>query len=126
MDIKEILSNGDDGKWYRIPDSNARLKIRSLTPKERRTVLRQCTSQRLIQNRWREETDWERLNSLMLDLVVVDWDEIQESGQKLPVTTENKTKLDENWPSFANLWNAVVARSSNMEDAVAEAELGNS
>lgn len=127
MDITRIVSpNGDDGQWYRIPGTEAQLKIRQIKPKRQREIIRECTRKFTRRRQLIEEVDNERANRLFLLESVVDWKAVEKDGTPLAVTNENKVLLDDNWPAFSDLWNNVLVREDELVASVEEAELGNS
>jgi len=124
MDISSLL-NGDPGRWYRVPGSNAEVKIRQVKPQRSREIVRATTRQILKRGRLVEKSDQERANDLFLQEAVMDWRGIERDGEPLPITPENRRLLDNNWPEFASLWNQIVVRDEELVDEIEEAELKN-
>ncbi|KKL91581.1 hypothetical protein LCGC14_1893240, partial [marine sediment metagenome] len=86
---------------------------------------RQATRTRMSRGQRVEILDNDKLNLLLLDECVRSWKNIEQDGEELECTMENKRLLDENWDKFNALWNAVVGSLGTMEDALEEAERGN-
>lgn len=126
MDIGEILNGGPEAEWYTIPGTEVKVQITSPKPSRRREIVRKATRFRMSRGQRVEWRDDEVLNRLLLDECVRGWKNIERDGGKFECTPENKIVLDENWDKFNALWNAVVGNLGAMEDALEEAERGNS
>ena len=126
MDISEILSGGPEATWYTIPGTAVQVQITSPKPSRRREIVSKATRVRMSRGQRTEWLDNDELNRLLLDECVLDWKNVERNGEKFECTSENKLALDENWGKFNALWNAVVGSLGAMEDALEEAERGNS
>lgn len=125
MDVGEILNGGPEPEWYKVPGSEAQIKIAKLNPGERRAIGRKAMRSRFVANHRIEWQDNEQANILLLDASVVDWKGIEQNGEKLPCTLDNKVALDNCWEEFTVLWNTVAARIEAKEKINEEAERGN-
>lgn len=127
MDIGQLIdSNGEDtARWYKIPGSDARVHIRQMKPKRLRELSRECSTRRLIRAQYVDDMNADQLQAKMLDETVLGLEKIEMNGQPMECTAENKLILFDNWTEFAALWNAVVARDTEIDQAMREAELGN-
>lgn len=125
MDIGNILNGGPEPEWYTVPGTEAKVQIRNPKPSRRREIVRQATRTRMSRGQRVEILDNDKLNLLLLDECVRSWKNIEQDGEELECTMENKRLLDENWDKFNALWNAVVGSLGTMEDALEEAERGN-
>ena len=126
MDIGEILDGGPAAEWYTVPGTEVKVQIRNPKPSRRREIVRQATRVRMSRGQRIEWLDNDELNRLLLDECVLDWKNVERNGGKFECTPENRLALDENWDKFNALWNAVVGNLGAMEDALEEAERGNS
>lgn len=126
MDIGNILNGGPEPEWYTVPGTEVQVQIRNPKPSRRREIVRQATRTKMSRGQRAEILDNDKLNLLLLDECVRNWKNIEQNGEELECTTENKRLLDENWDKFNALWNAVVGSLGVMEDALEEAERGNS
>ncbi len=126
MDIGDILNGGPAAEWYTVPGTEVQVQIRNPKPSRRREIVRKATRVRMSRGQRVEFRDDDELNQLLLDECVLDWKNIERNGDKFECTPENRRALDENWDRFNALWNAVVGSLGAMEDALEEAERGNS
>lgn len=126
MDIGEILNGGPVAEWYTIPGTKVQVQIANPKPSRRREIVRKATRVRMARGQRTEWLDSDELNRLLLDECVLDWKNVERNGDKFECTSENRIALDENWGKFNALWNAVVGSLGAMEDALEEAERGNS
>ena len=126
MDIGEILNGGPTAEWYTVPSTEVKVQIRNPKPSRRREIVRQSTRSRMSRGQRIEWLDNDELNRLLLDECVLGWKNVEHNGEAFECTPENKRALDENWDKFNALWNAVVGNLGAMEDALEEAERGNS
>ena len=126
MDIGKILDGGPAAEWYTIPGTEVQVQITSPKPSRRREIVRKATRVRMSRGQRTEWLDSDELNRLLLNECVLDWKNVERNGEKFECTSENKLALDENWGKFNALWNAVVGSLGAMEDALEEAERGNS
>jgi len=126
MDVKDIFDS-EDGDWYKIPDSNVRIKIKLLRPKRISELTKMCRKNELSGGMdVKEVLDSDKLSNYILDESVIDWENITKDGEPLPVNTKNKIFLDENWREFNLLWNTVYT-SAEKAKAFKDEELeGNS
>lgn len=126
MDIGTLLNGGPEGVWHPIPGAEgARVKIRNVRPKRRRELVLACTKKYMRRSQVVAEIDDLRLSDMLLQECVIEWEGIEHGGEPFPVTPENKRLLDDNWPEFSNLWNAVIGDVNAIDEQMAEAELGN-
>lgn len=126
LDIGQFLNGGPDAKWYRVPGfPKAEVQIRNIKPSRRRQILKECTRQKMRRGTLITETDDDRLGRLLLEECVVDWRGIEYGDKEFLCNTENKILLDDHWAEFNTLWNAVLGNLTGLDEAMAEAELGN-
>lgn len=125
MDVADLFNEEPEGKWYKVQGTEVTVQIRNLKPKMRREIVKRCMSRKVKRGTVIEETDDIKLNGLILQYCVQDWKGIQENGGDLPVTPENKRKLDDNWPEFANLWNQVIGQQNEVDEEIEEIEIKN-
>lgn len=126
IDIGQFLNGGPEAKWYRVPGyPKAEVQICNIKPSRRRDILKSCTRQRMRRGVLVTETDDDRLGRLLLEECVVGWKGIEHGGNDFPCNKENKILLDDHWAEFNTLWNAVLGNLTGLDEAMAEAELGN-
>lgn len=125
MDVASLFNEEPEGRWYKVADTEVTVQIRNLKPKMRREIVKRCMRRKVKRGVIIEETDDIKLNDLILQHCVQDWRGIEENGGPLPVTPENKRKLDDNWPEFANLWNEVIGQQNEADREIEEIELKN-
>ncbi len=126
FDVKQILNGGPEPDWYTVPNTNVRIAIRAVKPKDRDRFVRQCTTKRMRRGQQVEEVDIPRLNNLLLDDSVVKWENVENGGELFPCTAENRRALNDNWPAFNKLWLGVIREHSDLDEAFVEEEMGNS
>lgn len=125
MDINKYLNGSDEGDWYKVSGSDAEIRIKILKPKETDAMRDQCRM-RVLQGRRSQETiNEKKLNKLMLEKSVIDWRKLENAGEVLQCTPENKILLDENWQEFRDLWNNVVLGGDEAELLRVEEEVKN-
>lgn len=126
LDIGKFLNGNPEAKWYHVPGfPNAEIQIRNIKPARRREILKACTRQRMRRGSMITETDDDRLGRLLLEECVIDWKGIEYGDDEFLCNKENKILLDDNWAEFNTLWNAVLGNLTGLDEAMAEAELGN-
>ncbi len=125
MDVASLFNEEPEGRWYKIPDTEVTVQIRNLKPKMRRDIAKRCMRRKVKRGVVIEETDDFKVNDLALQYCVVDWKGIEDNGGDFPVTPENKRKLDDNWPEFANLWNQVIGQQNEIDQEIEEIEAKN-
>lgn len=126
-DIAKLgFTNGTaEGKWYEVPNnSEFQVRISILTPAKRREFTKLCTRTTVRNGRQMELQDEERLNRLMLDEVIVDWN-FEQDGQKVEVNIDSKVHFDDVWPEFSMLWNRVVKDQNAIDEEIREIEVKN-
>lgn len=126
LDITQFLNGGPEAKWYRVPGyPNAEIQIQNIRPTRRRDILKSCTRSKMRRGVLLQETDDDKLGRLLLAECVVGWRGIEQGTEDFPCTPENKILLDDNWAEFNTLWNAVLGNLTGLDEAMAEAEMGN-
>lgn len=125
MDVTSLFNEEPEGKWYKVPGTEVTVQIRNLKPKMRREIVKRCMRRRVKRGAAIEETDDIKLNDLILQYCVQDWRGIEENGGDLPVTPENKRKLDDNWSEFAGLWNRVIEQQNETDQDIEEIDQKN-
>lgn len=126
MDVGKLLSEGPQGKWYGIPNSKARVQIRVPTPAERRKILDRATRKFRRRGQQEEVVNSELVNELLLKISIIDWEGIEQNGEPLPCSDENRVLLDDCWTEFSSLWNDVLGVATEVAQAEEEEETKNS
>lgn len=117
MEIKSLLEDDSEGKWYPLGDEGVKIRLRMLKPKEH-DLLRKKSE---VKTRNGLTTDHERLARLCLDAMVTGWSGLEDGKKKYECTRENKITLDENWMKFRLFWSGFLSDSVERDDEIVEA-----
>jgi hypothetical protein len=121
MNVGAYLAGAEIATWHPIPGTNAEVKIRLLRPKRLRELQAQSRKKVYAGRRSEETSDSTLLHQFMLEELVADWKNVEQTdGTPLPCTPENKRLLDDNWPAFNRLWNAVWLEQMEAETDASE------
>jgi len=113
----------DEGVWCEY-EKGAKFKIRPITPRKYRELRNKCTVRKWKKGQLVEEVDEDKLNDLVNDWVVADWDGIVDvSGQPISCTKENKRVLLDNFTDIAGFVSEMALKvAEQTEEAEREEE----
>ncbi len=123
MEISSELAEVAEGKWYDMPGSDARFKVKDLSPDRLKVFRRQCARPRSIEHP--DGIDGDLLAQLLLKECMVEWDGMEMDGQPYPRTEENRQYLFDKWPKFYRFWLQLYTSIVTDGQAQQESELGN-
>jgi len=98
--LKKLTERGY--AWLQFTDG-VRVKLRYVSPQQFAHWRKIASRRRLRGGRIFEELDESKLDEILSDEVILDWEGITENGQPFPCTPENKRLLMQHWTEFA-LW----------------------
>ena len=114
MELSNIIKkdSNEQRAWYVVPgfedvEKPPRVLIYKPLPKEVDQVRKKSKRRRFGGRRSEEIYDEQKLMDGLLELMVEDWENIVEDGNKVEVTTANKKILDGSWQEFRDLWQLV-------------------
>lgn len=125
MDISKL--NGSEGTWYDIPkwDDGARIRIVRPTPGVVEEMVRRVTTKTYKRGQVYEEQNNELFARLFCDASILGWENIEENGEPMLVTLENKLRLLRDYHVVQAIWQDVVGREVDVREAIREAEIKN-
>ncbi|HDM78814.1 MAG TPA: hypothetical protein ENG51_20485 [Deltaproteobacteria bacterium] len=100
----------NEGVWCEY-EEGARFRIRPLTPKKYRELRNRCTSHQWKRGQLVEKVDEDKLNEMVNDWIIADWEGIVDAtGKPIPCTKENKQVLLDNFTEIAAFVNDMALK----------------
>jgi hypothetical protein len=126
VDVSKFLNGGDEGEWYRIPGTKkARLRVKILKPKREDEIREECVSTDMVGGKVRSGFDKTKYNELCTREMVTGWEDLENEGESLPFSADTAVLLDQNWPEFRQVTDAVSRGASHATAYLVEVERGN-
>jgi len=113
----QLSNEAEEGRWFSM-DEKTRVKVRSDDSENYQKILRNTIDAYPNFRKLPRNTQGRVMSKAVATGLLIEWEHLEENGNEIECTTEEKIRICENYPSFRRYVQELASSAGNFRDNV--------